>query len=46
MSCTYGAGVDMGKFVKPGDQKPYREMTSTATQGALADVGIAPGASS
>ena len=34
------AGVDMVKFVKPGQQQPYRVMASTAIQGALKDAGI------
>ena len=34
------AGVDMVKFVKPGQQKPYRVMASTAILGALKDAGI------
>lgn len=34
------AGVDMIKFAKPGQQKPYREMASTAIRGAVAEAGI------
>ncbi|MEH6636179.1 MAG: lipid-transfer protein [Halioglobus sp.] len=34
------AGVDMIKFAKPGQQKPYREMASTAIKGAVAEAGI------
>jgi acetyl-CoA acetyltransferase len=36
------AGVDMVKFAKPGRQKPYREMASTAIRGAVAEAGIDP----
>jgi acetyl-CoA acetyltransferase len=36
------AGVDMVKFAKPGSQKPYREMASTAIRGAVAEAGIDP----
>jgi acetyl-CoA acetyltransferase len=36
------AGVDMVKFVKPGQQRPYREMASMAIRGAIGDAGIAP----
>ena len=37
------AGVDMVKFAKPGQQKPYREMASSAIRGAVAEAGIDPG---
>tara|TARA_R110000772_G_scaffold103600_1_gene204584 strand:+ start:15363 stop:16535 length:1173 start_codon:yes stop_codon:yes gene_type:complete len=40
MSNVYVAGVDMVKFVKPGQQKPYREMASSAIVGAIKDAGI------
>jgi sterol carrier protein 2 len=36
------AGVDMVKFAKPGQQKPYREMASTAIKGAVEEAGIDP----
>jgi acetyl-CoA acetyltransferase len=36
------AGVDMVKFAKPGSQKSYREMASTAIRGAVAEAGIDP----
>lgn len=36
------AGVDMVKFAKPGQHKPYREMASAAIHGAIAEAGIAP----
>lgn len=36
------AGVDMVKFVKPGQQEPYRVMASKAIKGALKEAGIAP----
>lgn len=42
MSKVLVAGVDMVKFAKPGQQKPYREMASTAIKGAVADAGIDP----
>ena len=42
MSKVYIAGVDMVKFVKPGQQQPYRQMAATAIRGALADAGIEP----
>jgi acetyl-CoA acetyltransferase len=32
----------MVKFAKPGQQKPYREMASTAIKGAVAEAGIDP----
>jgi len=35
-------GVDMVKFVKPGQQESYRIMASKAIQGALNDAGVAP----
>ena len=34
------AGVDMVKFVKPGQQKPYRVMATEAIQGAVKEAGI------
>ena len=40
MSNAVVAGVDMVKFVKPGQQKPYREMGSSAITGAIKDAGI------
>lgn len=40
MSNVYIAGVDMVKFVKPGQQQPYRTMAATAIRGALADAGV------
>jgi sterol carrier protein 2 len=42
MSNALVAGVDMVKFAKPGQQKPYREMASTAIKGAVAEAGIDP----
>lgn len=42
MSKALVAGVDMVKFAKPGQQKPYREMASTAIKGAVAEAGIDP----
>jgi sterol carrier protein 2 len=42
MNKVFVAGVDMVKFVKPGQQKPYREMAATAIQGAIAEAGIDP----
>jgi len=36
------AGVDMVKFAKPGQQRPYREMASTAIKGAVSEAGIDP----
>ena len=42
MSKVFVAGVDMVKFAKPGQQKPYREMASTAIKNAVAEAGIAP----
>jgi len=42
MSKVLVAGVDMVKFAKPGQQKPYREMASTAIRGAVAEAGIDP----
>jgi acetyl-CoA acetyltransferase len=42
MSKVIVAGVDMVKFAKPGQQKPYREMASTAIRGAVAEAGIDP----
>jgi len=40
MSNAYVAGVDMVKFVKPGQQKSYREMASAAIRGAIEEAGI------
>jgi acetyl-CoA acetyltransferase len=40
MSNAFVAGVDMVKFVKPGQQKPYREMASSAILGAVKEAGI------
>ena len=37
------AGVNMVKFAKPGQQKPYREMASAAIRAAVAEAGIEPG---
>ena len=42
MSNAIVAGVDMVKFAKPGQQKPYREMASSAILGALKEAGIDP----
>ncbi len=42
MSKAVIAGVDMVKFAKPGQQKPYREMAATAIRGAIAESGIDP----
>ena len=42
MSNALVAGVDMVKFAKPGQQKPYREMASTAIKGAVVEAGIDP----
>lgn len=42
MSRVFVAGVDMVKFVKPGQQKPYREMAADAIRGAIAEAGIDP----
>jgi len=42
MSKVLVAGVDMVKFAKPGQQKPYREMASTAIRGVVAEAGIDP----
>lgn len=39
---TQIAGVGMVKFEKPGQQKPYREMASTAIRDAVAEAGISP----
>ena len=44
MSNALVAGVDMVKFAKPGQQKPYREMASTAIKGAVVEAGIDPSA--
>lgn len=40
MSNAIVAGVDMVKFVKPGQHEPYRVMASKAIQGAIKDAGI------
>jgi hypothetical protein len=42
MSKVCIAGVDMVKFAKPGQQKPYREIASAAIKGAVAEAGIDP----
>lgn len=42
MSKVLVAGVDMVKFAKPGQHKPYREMAATAIRGAVAEAGIDP----
>ncbi|HDY81540.1 MAG TPA: lipid-transfer protein [Halieaceae bacterium] len=42
MSKAIVAGVDMVKFAKPGQQKPFRQMASTAIKGAISDAGIDP----
>ena len=42
MSNAFVAGVDMVKFAKPGQQKPYREMASSAILGAVKEAGIDP----
>ena len=42
MSKAIVAGVDMVKFAKPGQQKPYREMASSAILGAVKEAGIDP----
>jgi len=34
------AGVDMVKFVKPGDHEPYRVMAAKAIRGAIQEAGI------
>jgi acetyl-CoA acetyltransferase len=36
------AGVDMVKFVKPGNQEPYRVMAANAIRGAVKDADIDP----
>lgn len=36
------AGVDMVKFVKPGQQEPYRVMAAKAIRGAVKEADIAP----
>jgi acetyl-CoA acetyltransferase len=36
------AGVDMVKFVKPGNQEPYRVMAAKAIRGAITEAGIDP----
>ncbi len=40
MSNVVVAGVDMVKFVKPGQHEPYRCMASKAIRGAVGDAGI------
>ena len=40
MNNAFIAGVDMVKFAKPGQQRSYREMASSAILGALKDAGI------
>jgi len=40
MTNTYVAGVSMVKFTKPGKQKPYREMASSAIKQAVEEAGI------
>ena len=42
MSKVLVAGVDMVKFAKPGQHKPYREMAATAIRGAVTEAGIDP----
>jgi len=42
MNKVFVAGVDMVKFAKPGQQKPYREMASAAIRGAVDEAGIDP----
>ena len=42
MNTVMVAGVDTVKFAKPGQQKPYREMASSAIRGAISDAGIDP----
>ena len=42
MSKVLVAGVDMVKFAKPGQHKPYREMAATAIRRAVAEAGIDP----
>ncbi|PLW81455.1 lipid-transfer protein [Kineobactrum sediminis] len=42
MSNAFIAGVDMVKFAKPGQQKSYREMASSAILGAIKEAGIHP----
>jgi len=42
MSNAIVAGVDMVKFAKPGQQKSYREMASSAILGAVNEAGINP----
>jgi acetyl-CoA acetyltransferase len=42
MSNAFVAGVDMVKFAKPGQQKPYRKMASSAISGAVTEAGIDP----
>jgi sterol carrier protein 2 len=40
MTNAYVAGVDMVKFAKPGQHRPYREMASRAILGAIGEAGI------
>lgn len=42
MSKVFVAGIDMIKFVKPGQQLPYRQMAAQAIRGAVAEAGIEP----
>ena len=42
MSNTCVAGVYMTEFVKPGQQRPYREMAREAILGSLTDAGLIP----
>ena len=39
---VFVAGVDMVKFVKPGNQEPYRVMAAKAISGAIKEAGIEP----
>jgi len=42
MATAIVAGVDMVKFVKPGEQEPYRSMASKAITGAMENAGVKP----
>ncbi len=42
MASAIVAGVDMVKFVKPGEQQPYRVMAAKAIQGAIKNAGLQP----
>ncbi|BFM14816.1 lipid-transfer protein [Maricurvus nonylphenolicus] len=42
MASAIVAGVDMVKFVKPGEQQPYRVMAAKAIQGAINNAGLKP----